>query len=170
MWFEMAFDYQAWLTAAEDRLKELKAQRSELDAEIVTLENGLRALAPLVGGNIFSKGVTGAGITETIRKIFTEAPSSAFAATGIRDDLLARGMILSQENPLAVIHQILARLREKGFVEPVEHQGKTYYRLHPQVEEPIGPYTLGRNRGGVNPPPIRPETLLRIEEEKRKKK
>ncbi len=124
----MNFDYTAWLTKAEDRLSLLKRQRADLDAEITTLENGIKAFAPLVEEKVFSQGVIGEGLTDIIRRMFADNPTTAFAPTGIRDDLLSRGIILGQTNPLAVIHQILARLKAKDLIEPIEYQGKTYYR------------------------------------------
>jgi hypothetical protein len=126
----MAFDYTAWLKTAEDRLSLLKRERAVLDEEIAKLETGLRAFAPLSdGASARAKGSVKENLTEAVRRIFVDCPNTALAPTGIREDLRLRGFVLDQENPLAVIHQILARLKEKKFIEPVDYQGKTYYRL-----------------------------------------
>ena len=68
------------------------------------------------------------GFTESIRQIFIESNRSALAPTGIRDELLRRGFLLEQKNPLAAIHQVLARLVERDFAEKITFQGGTYYR------------------------------------------
>ncbi len=124
----MALDYKIWLKTAQDRLEELKETRNEINKEIGKLEAGIKAFSPLIEEGPPQPVGTEMGLTEAIRQIFIESNRSPLAPTGIRDELLRRGFALEQENPLAGIHQILARLVDRHFAEKVRHQGKTYYR------------------------------------------
>jgi sugar-specific transcriptional regulator TrmB len=122
----MALDYKEWLKKAEDRLKELKQEREKIEDEISKLENGIKAFSPLVEDS--SEARSEPGLTDSIRQLFIESNRSPLAPTGIRDELMRRGVVLIQNNPLAAIHQTLSRLEDKGFIEPVPYQGKKYYR------------------------------------------
>src|SRR5260370_21990839 len=126
----MKFDYAGWLNTAKNRLAQLKQERTAIDAEISKLEKGIESFSPLLEND--EPELTNpetVGITESVRRLFIENPTLLLTPTGIRDALLARGIALVQENPMATIHQILARLKEKQLIDPVEHPGKTCTRL-----------------------------------------
>jgi len=121
----MAFDYQSWLKAAEGRLLQLRQQRANIDEEIAMLEAGLKGFAPLVETVSTWEGPD-AGLTESIRQIFKENPKF-WSPTEIRDELINRGVKLIQRNPMAAIHQILARLTDKE-IRRVDVAGKAKYQ------------------------------------------
>ena len=127
----MTFDYKGWLNTAEQRLAQLKEQRNAIDEEIAKLESGIKAFAPLVEDSVLHPEL---GLTDTIRQVFIESGEGAvLAPTGIRDALVRRGLALKQTNPMAAIHQTLARLMDKDFLEEVPYQGQKYYRWTGQM-------------------------------------
>lgn len=138
----MTFNYESWIKEARGRLELLYKQRGAIDDEIANLERGIEGFAPLV------KSVWAgpdAGITVSTRKIFKNAPNRVWSPPAIRDELLARGVKLSQKNPLATIHQILGRLLRAGYIKPVVIDSKTGYVLdeqEPATKQPKKKLTL----------------------------
>jgi hypothetical protein len=122
----VTFDYDAWLKTAEDRLETLYEQKASIEAEISALEDGIQGFAPLVN-RVSKYHDPDAGITDAVRSVLKGEPNRIFTPTEIRDVLARRGTPLTQRNPMANIHQVLARLVQKGTVR-------------------ITPYENGRNR------------------------
>ncbi|PYP83892.1 MAG: hypothetical protein DMG65_23575 [Candidatus Angelobacter sp. Gp1-AA117] len=109
----MTFDYEGWLKTAEERLETLYEQKAAIEEEINKLEEGIRGFAPLVKRSNVWFGPE-AGLTDAIRAILKLEPSRCYSATAMRDELLNRGTSLTQKNPMAAIHQTLARLVDRG--------------------------------------------------------
>jgi hypothetical protein len=122
----MAFDYQSWIKAAEDRLVQLRQQRTTIDDEIVKLETALKGFAPLVDAPSTWEGPD-AGLTDSMRQIFKD-DARFWSPTELRDELLNRGVKLEQQNPMASIHQIITRLVKQDLIRPVDIAGKTKYQ------------------------------------------
>ncbi len=128
----MAFDYEAWLKTAQERLEVLRRQRDAIESEITLLENGIRGFVPLLNQ---PTRWDEAGITDAVRAVFKAHPAKVFSPTAVRDELQTRGIPLTQKNPMAAIHQTLARLVAKGFVRPVENQrGPDHYQWAGEAE------------------------------------
>jgi hypothetical protein len=108
----MMFDYDAWLKTAEDRLETLYEQKASIEAEITALEEGIEGFAPLVKKSSLWYGPE-TGITDAVKSVLKADPTRCFTPTEIRDTLYMRGTPLTQRNPMANIHQVLARLVEK---------------------------------------------------------
>jgi hypothetical protein len=124
----MAFDYEGWLKTAQDRLESLYEQKSALESEISALEAGIKGFAPLVDQPALWRGPD-VGITEAVSDVLKADASRLFSAVEVRDELLNRGVSLSQKNPLATIYQVLARLAERGAVIISAHEaGKNRYK------------------------------------------
>lgn len=146
------YDYKGWLKNAEDRLDALKKLRAALDeqsaainqkiakieGELKALEEGIAAFGPLAkspGVEIFGGWIDSSvfvnpdsSLTDAVRSILASALFTPHAPTAIRDELLRQGRTLEQDNPMAVIHQILSRLVARGEALEVPCQGKTYYK------------------------------------------
>jgi uncharacterized protein (DUF2461 family) len=121
----MTFDYETWIKQARNRLELLYQQREAITNEISCLERGLQGFEPLAKAAWIGPA---AGVTESIRQILSEAPRRFFSPTQIRDELLEKGVRMRQKNPLATIHQVLARLVEKGTVTVTIRNGVNCYR------------------------------------------
>lgn len=132
----MAFDYQSWIGQARDRLAQLKQQRTAIDTEIGKLERILTEVTPLTGESTAWAGPD-ANITESMRQV-VKGDGRLWTPTAIRDELLNRGVKLDQKNPMATIHQIIARLEKDGLLRPVDVDGKTKYRTTSAVPSPRG--------------------------------
>jgi hypothetical protein len=125
----MAFDYKSWLKQAEDRLAYLHQQRYLIDAEIFQLQRGIASFKPLAEDLEAWRGMD-VGFTQAVRDIVSVFPTNGVAATAIRDEMVNRGVKLEQANPLAAIHQTLARLMEKEEIEEIpQATGKPKYRV-----------------------------------------
>jgi hypothetical protein len=131
----MSFDYKNWLKTAQDRLELLKQQRTGLDVEIAQLEQGIRGFARLAEEPGAWSGPD-VGITEGMRQLFRNNRAVAYTPTEVRDELLARGITMDQQNPMAVIHQVIARLQERRYIGPISLGGKQRYRFLGRLEEP----------------------------------
>jgi len=132
----MTFDYEAWLKAAQDRLETLYQQKAAIENEISALEHGIRGFAPLVNQPSLWFGPE-AGITDAVRAVLKTDPSRVFTATEVRNELVKRGILLKQQNPMATIHQVLARLVSKGAAEIfTQEPGRNRYKWAGRSEEP----------------------------------
>jgi hypothetical protein len=122
----MTFDYDEFLKTARERLETLYEQKAKIENEIDVLESTSRAFAPLAKepGRWLDPGV---GITEAITTLLKSSGSRLFTPPLIRDELLKRGVLLEQKNPLATIHQVLARLVGRGKVAVIGHSGGNHY-------------------------------------------
>jgi DNA-binding transcriptional MerR regulator len=133
----MTFDYEAWLKQAQDRLEFLYQQRSEIDKEIADLQHGIEEFTPLVKKYPPWARVMSQGITAAITQVFEDNPNKCYGPTDIRDELLKRKISLDQKNPLATIHQIISRLEERGFIKPMNNNGRRLY-YHESSERIVG--------------------------------
>lgn len=125
--FGVKLDYDGWLKAARDRIEALKSQRVAIDAELAALEQSVSAFETLANSKWTPPD---SGLTEAIRNVLASQSGENLSATQIRDAVSRRGLILNQKNPLAAIHQTLARLVQSGEVEPVSTStGRTVFRL-----------------------------------------
>ena len=130
----MAFDYEGWLKTAQDRLEALHQQKVAIESEISLLEEGIKGFAPLLNQPTLWYGPE-AGITDAVRAVLKAQPAKIFSPTAVRDELLTRGVSLTQQNPMATIHQTLARLVEKGTAKVVPNErGPNHYRWAGDVE------------------------------------
>jgi len=136
----MAFDYDSWITQARERLELLYDQKNAIENEIAALEKGIEGFLPLTKHAWL--GPT-AGLTDSVMKVFNGQPHKYWGAVEIRNELINRGMSLDQRNPIANIHQILARLHERGVIEPRVIEGKTRYRWS------AGPLTRAAKKYGA---------------------
>ncbi|SRR5216683_2132338 len=124
----MAFDYEGWLKTAQDRLESLHQQKAAIESEISLLEDGIKGFAPLLNQPTLWYGPE-AGITDAVRAVLRAQPAKVFSPTAVRDELQARGVSLTQQNPMAAIHQTLARLVDKGAAKVVENErGPDHYQ------------------------------------------
>jgi hypothetical protein len=128
----MKFDYEGWLKTAKERLEELYQQREDVDREITALQRGIEGFSPLVKREVPWRQES-VGMTEAVTKVFAENPSQLMTPVQVRDVMRATGIELKQENPLANIHQTIARLIARGFVRPYMMDGRTFYRYDPEL-------------------------------------
>ncbi|HTC95965.1 MAG TPA: hypothetical protein VK699_21160 [Terriglobales bacterium] len=132
----MTFDYEAWLKTAQDRLETLYQQKTAIENEISALEHGIKGFAPLVNQPSLWFGPE-AGITDAVRAVLKTDPSRIFTATEVRNELVKRGILLRQQNPMATIHQVLARLVSKGTAKIFTYEpGRNCYKWAGESEEP----------------------------------
>ena len=131
----MSFDYEGWLKGAQDRLETLYQQKTAIESEISLLERGIKGFAPLVNQPTLWYGPE-SGITEAVRAVLKSDPSRLYSAPEIRDELIRRGVALNQQNPMATIHQVLARLVSKGTAKiyPLE-PGRNHYQWSENAED-----------------------------------
>lgn len=129
----MAFDYQSWIGQAKARLVQLEQQRTAIDTEISKLKRILGEVTPLTEESTAWEGPD-AGITESMRQIF-RTDARLWGATAIRDELINRGIAMNQQNPMATIHQVLARLEKEGLIRRVDVAGKAKYQSTLVVSE-----------------------------------
>jgi hypothetical protein len=124
----MTFDYETFVKEAQDRLEKLYEQKVAIEQEIGALEGAIQGFGPLLQKPYRWLG-TDTGITEAITAVFKVDPSRLFSPPEIRDELLRRGVSLEQKNPMATIHQILARLVERGAVMVISTDaGRNHYK------------------------------------------
>src|SRR5437763_12415811 len=123
----MTFDYEKLVKEAQGRLETLYKHKTSIESEISKLEKAIQGFMPLVKNPAKWLGPK-AGITDAIRGIIKSEPRRVYTATEIRDELLIRGMPLKQKNPMATIHQVLARLVESEVVKVSTHEpGRNRY-------------------------------------------
>jgi len=134
------FSYELWIRQAQERLALLYQQQQAINHEIAQLENALPGLVPLTGQWSGPDG----GLTESIRQVLRREPDRVFAPTEIRDELVKRGLVLQQQNPMAAIHQTLARLLTNREAKAPIVDGRTRYQYQ-QSEFGVGMTTLGAN-------------------------
>ncbi len=120
----MNFDYDSWIKQAKERLELLYAQKNSIENEITALEQGIEGFLPLTKEAWL--GPT-AGITESVVKVLSGDPHRVFSAIEIRSELINKGLSLEQKNPMATIHQVLARLVQRGWLKTEIDQGKNRY-------------------------------------------
>jgi hypothetical protein len=118
-----------FLKTAQGRLETLYEQKALIEKEIEALKIGTRFFAGFARepGQWINPGI---GITEAITELFKSNPTRCFTAPLIRDELLKRGIPLKQKNPLATIHQVIARLIERkggGLVEVISDGGRSFF-------------------------------------------
>ena len=116
LYLDVKLDYHGWLKVARDRIEALKAQRAGLESELAALEQSVQAFENLVDGKWTR---IDSGLTDAIRGILSSQRGAPLSALRIRDELLKRGLPLDQKNPMAAIHQILARLVKRGVAQAI---------------------------------------------------
>jgi hypothetical protein len=123
----MTFDYDSWLRAVRDRLEVLYREKVAIEDEISKLERGIEGFVPLAPSASAIRWPA-KGVTEATRVVLKGDPNGIFSPTQIRDELLGHGVPLRQKNPMATIHQVLARLVQNGEVTVHIFNGKNGYR------------------------------------------
>ena len=119
------FDLEAWLQQGKDRLEQLYNERERIDREIALLKGALADLQPLSRGT--GSGAN-PGLIKSMRLLFRSETNRLFSPTEIRDELLKQGLSLRQRNPMAAIHQTLARLLTNKEVRVHVTDGRTLYQ------------------------------------------
>ena len=143
-WKQVLADANEHLAAVRDERQQLEAKRTELNGEIIRLEQLIASLTPLasepqsVKSKTFVVGIAAEmGLTEACRAVFRKTQQS-ITARRVRDMLESGGYDLEQHrNPLASIHGVLKRLEESGEVERMENNGKTFYRWIGEKRTPV---------------------------------
>ncbi len=132
----MTFNYEGWLKAAQGRLENLYQQKTSIEYEISKLEQAIKGFAPLVKNPSKWFGPQ-TGITDGVRTVLKSDPNRVFTAIEIRGELAMRGVKLAQKNPMATIHQVLARLVDAGEAAVVTHEpGRNRYKWKDDLTEP----------------------------------
>jgi hypothetical protein len=173
----MNFDYDSWITQARERLKLLYDQKNAIENEISILEKGIEGVLPLTKNAWL--GPT-AGLTDSVVKVFSSKSHCVFSVTEVRNELIKKGLSLDQKNPMANIHQVIARLLRKGWLATTIDQGKNRYRwigeggkedvMKGNNAMPMPPgLTTGAPPLGRTPPPPVATDLLKKALEKSKK-
>ena len=116
----------------------LKYLREKLNA----IDSAITALEPLGGERSGANAVlrldaqeNGAGITDSVRAIFRLNNEQYLTPKQIRDALRTHGLMKGYDNEMAVVHQIINRLREQRQVTP--HAAEKSYRWNSAAgEEP----------------------------------
>ena len=121
----MSFSYEAWIKQAQDRLALLYQQREAISEEIARLERGIDGFKPLAKSAWLGPST---GMTDAIRQVLSGDPHKMFAPVNIRQELLSKGVKLTQKNAMATINQVLSRLVEQGLVTVQIYGGKNHYR------------------------------------------
>jgi hypothetical protein len=136
----MQWNYESWLKQAQDRLEDLLRQQDAIGQEIEHLKRGIEGFTALTKNYAPWEAVT-IGITEAVKRVFTDSPNKCLRPTDIRDALLSkRDVKLDQRNPLATIHEIVSRLEERGFIQRLVEDGRArYYYIPPDVDPPPKP-------------------------------
>jgi hypothetical protein len=134
-------DYEKALAAATDELSALLRERVRIDDRMAQLTKTIEILRTLLTPAPDDKDlnswrrvvmevaadISEAGITDAIRQSFADS-TSPLTAPQVRDFLVSRKVDLSQyANPLAVIHNTLARLEKQGEVRRLDLPSGTVY-------------------------------------------
>jgi hypothetical protein len=148
----MTLDYEAWLKQAQDRLEALYEQRGAIDDEIAALQRGIEGFSPLVRKYAPWSQET-VGITESVTQVFKDSPKQMLSPRHVRDCLLSKGIQLTQQNPLATIHQTISRLVARGVIKGYTVDGRMLYYYEGSTGESLTPSTRNRLSGpsGNNP-------------------
>jgi hypothetical protein len=133
----IAVDYNVLLDKSFDEFASLIKQREDLDLKVAKLHQFIRATANMLPDEdrvVFIAKVDqlagdAVGLTDAVRNTLKAAPSKWFAATTVRDQLLASGFNFHgyTSNPLASIHAVLKRLKSSE-AETTTIEGVAVYR------------------------------------------
>jgi hypothetical protein len=131
---------QTPLDAVEFKLQSLRSERERIDREIKALEGAAEILRPAYQDLPAAPLLSGAlivGVTEGVRSVL-QASEDFLVPTAIRDGMKRTGLLKDYPNEMAVIHQIIRRLDERGQLDKQDTPNGKAYRW--------------RNQGAVGPP------------------
>jgi len=145
---EQKSEQNNFLDAAEAELRlllekktEIAAQKQALVEQEVGLDNRIsfvrrtiKSLALVYGGtetaarvaDLLETAETAAAspkITDSVRDILQFRYPNYLLPTVVRDYLRMRGIEVKGENPMAVVHQVLRRLADQGWADPIKMVG-----------------------------------------------
>jgi len=159
-------DYKKAYEAARAETDTLMGQRAIIDARLAQLKGTMDALSALMDeppGHDPSTWYGAAvsllaevGISDAIRQILSES-TTGLSAPEIKKALARGSFGLEQySNPLAVIHNTLARLEKQGEITRYDLPSGTVYGRKRAVMQP--PPNFGAN-DGMTPPPEPPDPV-----------
>ncbi len=128
--------YQSAIRDAKAKLRQLTEQRDRIEGEIARYERIAKALAQSIEDRIERERVLAEvellvkaeGFTDAIRRILRESRLTPLTPPEIRDQMVKDGFNLgAYRSPLASIHAILTRLRNKGQVKRKVRGDRTAY-------------------------------------------
>src|ERR1700722_18918269 len=124
-------------TTVASAIANTEAQLGELRKRLSALDAAITALEPLCDEPLTAAGImrlidaaeNAPGITDSVRAIFKSNRERYLTPTQVRDTLKTHGLIKGYDNEMAVIHQVLSRLKEKGQIST--HPTEKAYRWNP---------------------------------------
>jgi len=122
----------AAITSTEVQLRDLQKRLGALDTAITALEplcddGPLTATAIM---RLMDEADNAPGITDSVRAIFKSNKEQYLTPTQMRDALKTHGLMKGYDNEMAVIHQVISRLKEKGQISA--HATDKAYRWNPR--------------------------------------
>lgn len=100
------------LETAIDRRNELTSTRAEIEAELTQQNKAIAALSNILG----EASESDIGFTDAILMAIRNSPTP-LTPTEIRDELLDTGYNIDRlSNPMASLHQVLIRLKERKLI------------------------------------------------------
>jgi hypothetical protein len=173
------------LESAHAELEALVEQRNELEKKINAVTKTIDILEPFYHGDDLGKYPRAeelmqllefkdeVGITPAIEQVLRTQPKTELTPIQVRDQLVASGFILSPNNPMASVHQILKRLvaRNGQFVSRRDEDGNTLYSFDPAMPPAVrrGLMRLRVSDGGPAAPTPSPRALASLPEPKTQK-
>lgn len=125
--------FNTQLAQRKERLAELDIRRSELQTEIVNLKKAIGPLQLLCGITKDDADVSGLGLTDAIRKIFSLSWKEWISAGRVKEKLREKGFDFSDySNPMSSIYKILVRLRANEEIELKTEGRNTFYKFKPK--------------------------------------
>lgn len=136
------------LENARTDLAALLQQREAIDRKINSLNEAIKILetvyrpvdtSPLatMTSGFTARDIADLGLTSAVERVLMELPNLPFPPVRVRDTLVGRGFILSGDNPMASIHQVLKRLvaKQGSPFLAIEVDGQTTYIYNPNRAE-----------------------------------
>jgi hypothetical protein len=121
----------AGIANTEAHLKNLQKRLTAIDSAITALEPLCNEpLNSEVIMRLMDEAENAPGITDSVRAIFRSNREHYLTPTQVRDALKTHGLMKGYDNEMAVIHQVISRLKEKGQISA--HATEKAYRWNPR--------------------------------------
>jgi hypothetical protein len=168
------------LESIEAELKELRAQRVEIDQKLVALEDAQKLLSqvygpPISAARLIEQFLEGSdvGITDAVRGAYRLNADRKLAASQIRDIIAESGFDLRKyKNAMATIHQVISRLIDAEEIEgPFQQGDEKVYKWREKAALPIGrvqpAYYIPASSDPITTPPVTENILKRLSMKKK---
>jgi hypothetical protein len=102
-----------------------EAHITNLQKRLEAVDSAIAALEPLCDES-FDAAENAPGITHSMRAIFKSNKEHYLTPTQVRDALKTHGLMKGYDNEMAVIHQVISRLKDQG--QLLTHATEKAYR------------------------------------------